>query len=54
MSLLVERLPKQKCFRLDLKVPRVSLSVTVRGREFQVTGAEQLKAHLLKAVLENG
>jgi len=54
MSLLVECLIKHKCFRLDLKVPRVSLSVTVHGREFQVTGAEQLKAHLLKAVLENG
>jgi len=54
MSLLVERLTKQKCFRLDFKVPRVSLSVAVHGREFQVAGAEQRKARLSKAVLENG
>ena len=41
-------------FRLDLKVPSVSLSVTVRGREFQVAGAEQQKAGVRKAALENG
>jgi len=32
----------------------VSLSVTVRGREFQVAGAEQRIAHLPKAVFEKG
>jgi len=33
----------RKVFILDLKVPSVSPSVTVRGREFQVAGAEQLQ-----------
>jgi len=32
----------------------MSLSVTVRAREFQVAGAEQWKALLPKAVLKNG
>jgi len=32
----------------------MSLSVTVCGREFQVTEAEQRKARLPKAVLANG
>jgi len=31
----------------------MSLSVTVREREFQVAGAEQWKAHLPEAVLAN-
>jgi len=38
-------------FRSDLKVSRVSLSVTVRGRQFQVPGAEQRTARLPKTVL---
>ena len=32
----------------------MSLLATVRGREFQVAGAEQRKAHLPKAMLKKG
>jgi len=33
-------------FSLDLNVSSESLSVTVRGRKFQVAGAEERNAHL--------
>jgi len=52
MSLLVECLTEQKCFHIRFKSSK--LSVTVRGREFQVARAEQRKARLPKAVLEKG
>ena len=52
MSLLVECLTEQKCFHIRFKSSK--LSATVRGREFQVAGAEQRKARLPKAVLEKG